>query len=56
MEKLLDTRDIAQLLGKSEWWVRTNRPPLRPPGKKVGGEWRFDPVEVGEWLRSLPSE
>jgi hypothetical protein len=55
MEKLLGTKDIAEILGKSEWWVRQNRPPKGPPGRKVGNEWRFDPSEVAEWLRTLPS-
>lgn len=56
MEKLLGTREIAEILGKSEWWVRSNPPPVGPPRRKVGCEWRFSPDEVARWINTLPSE
>ncbi len=55
MKKLLDTKDVALFLGKSEWWVRCNREPLGIPARKVGNHWRYDPDEVLRWFQSLPA-
>ena len=52
MKRLLDTKELARLLNKSEWWVRTNREPLEIPSKKLGAEYRFDLDEILEWLAS----
>ena len=52
MEKLLDTREVAQLLGKSEWLVRVNREELEIPAFRIGSKLRFKEEEVANWLES----
>lgn len=50
MKRLLDTKQVAELLGKSEWWVRVNRENLAIPAFRVGSKLRFDEEEVIKWL------
>ena len=50
MDRLLDTKEVAKLLGKSEWWVRTNREALRIPAYRIGSKLRFKEEEVVAWL------
>ena len=50
MTNLLDTKQVAALLGKSEWWVRVNREELGIPVFRVGTELRFKEEEVMKWL------
>jgi excisionase family DNA binding protein len=50
MNRLLNTKEVAELLGKSEWWVRTNRENLAIPAFRVGGNLRFNEEEVIKWL------
>jgi excisionase family DNA binding protein len=52
MEKLLDTKEVASLLGKSEWWVRVNREALGIPAYRIGAKLRFREEEVIKWLDS----
>lgn len=52
MQRLLDTRAVAQMLGKSEWWVRANREALGIPAYRIGAKLRFKEEEVTEWLES----
>jgi len=52
VEKLLDTRAVAHLLGKSEWWVRVNREALGIPAFRIGTKLRFKEEEVIKWLES----
>jgi excisionase family DNA binding protein len=50
MDRLLDTREVAKLLGKSEWWVRVNREALGIPAFRIGSRLRFKEEEVVKWL------
>lgn len=53
MENFLDTRQVAQLLGKSEWWVRVNREQLGIPAYRVGGTLRYKEEEVSSWMEKM---
>lgn len=50
MDRLLDTKEVAKLLGKSEWWVRTNCEALNIPAYRIGSKLRFKEEEVVDWL------
>lgn len=50
MKKLLKTREVAQILGKSPWWVRENIGNLGIPAIKIGRHWRFDEKDLESWL------
>jgi hypothetical protein len=52
MQNLLDTKAVAQMLGKSEWWVRVNREVLGIPAFRIGSKLRFKEEEVANWLES----
>lgn len=53
MQRLLDTKAVAQMLGKSEWWVRANREALGIPAYRIGTKLRFKEAEVFEWLENM---
>lgn len=42
---------MADYLGKSPKWVRSNIERLNLPGFKIGQHWRFDPEEVRMWIK-----
>jgi excisionase family DNA binding protein len=50
VQNLLNTKALAQMLGKSEWWVRTNREVLNIPAYRIGNKLRFKEEEVADWL------
>ena len=50
MDRLLDTKEVAMLLGKSTWWVRVNRETLGIPAFRIGSKLRFRETEVLRWL------
>ena len=50
-EPLLDIAAVADRLGVTHRFVRRLVTERRIPHYKVGHFIRFDPVEVGEWLR-----
>lgn len=52
MQNMLDTKAVAQMLGKSEWWVRANREALELPAFRIGSKLRFKEEEVIKWLES----
>jgi len=52
MQNLLDTKAVAKMLGKSEWWVRVNREVLGIPAFRIGSKLRFKEEEVANWLES----
>ena len=52
MQRLLDTKAVAQMLGKSEWWVRTNREAMGIPAYRIGTKLRFKEEEDSRWLES----
>ena len=49
--KLWNINDMADYLGKSPQWVRSNIERLNLPGFKLGQQWRFDPEEVKLWIK-----
>ncbi|MHB8870535.1 MAG: helix-turn-helix domain-containing protein [Thermoleophilia bacterium] len=50
MEKLLDIRHVARLLGLSERTTYQMARDGRLPASRVGGRWRFRPEEIERWL------
>jgi excisionase family DNA binding protein len=52
MDRLMDTKEVAMLLGKSEWWVRVNREVLGIPAFRIGSKLRFKEEEVANWLEN----
>lgn len=50
MQNLLDTKAVAQMLGKSAWWVRVNREALGMPAFRIGSRLRFSEEEVVKLL------
>ena len=50
MKKLLTTQEVAELLGKSPWWIRENIETLGIPAIKVGRQWRYREDDIEGWL------
>ncbi len=50
MKRLLTTQEVAELLGKSPWWIRENIETLRIPAIKVGRQWRYREDDIEGWL------
>ena len=48
--------DLAQLLGRDRRDVEKMVSRGRIPGRKVGGEWRFNAVEIRHWLEGALRE
>lgn len=48
--RYLTTEEVAQLLGKSPAWVRTARSVLGIPAHKLGKHWRFNEIELRNWM------
>ncbi len=56
--RLLNVRDVAQLLGMSTRWVHERTRRREIPCYRFGSVLRFHPTEVQEWLvqwREMPS-
>ena len=53
--KLWNINDMADYLGKSPQWIRSNRERLNLPGFKLGQHWRFDPNEIQHWIKTHKS-
>jgi excisionase family DNA binding protein len=51
-ERLLNTRELADLLGFSPGWVQDRYEADDLPGFKLGGRLRFRASEVEAWLES----
>lgn len=50
----LSVRDVAEILGKSEWGVYLDLKAGLIPGYKLpSGVWRFDKDEINSWLTSF---
>jgi excisionase family DNA binding protein len=49
-ERLLTTRELADLLGFSAGWVQDQFEAGRLPGFRIGGRLRFRESEVETWL------
>jgi predicted DNA-binding transcriptional regulator AlpA len=62
MEKLLTPKEVAQLFGLSESWVREHSRPEGPrpriPAAQMGsgGRWRYSEAAIERWLRELGIE
>jgi|GEM_PF-3361943 len=50
MIKYAKTKDIAQMIGCSEWQVRKFTREGKISGFKFGTEWRYDPEKVQRQL------
>jgi predicted DNA-binding transcriptional regulator AlpA len=50
--RLLDTKALANKLGKSRYWVQTNHKRLGVPSYKIGNAYFFVEVEVEAWLET----
>ena len=50
VEKLWDSKQLAEYLGLSISHIRRLLCRGQIPGFKIGGVWRFDPDEIREWL------
>ncbi|HEY3295404.1 MAG TPA: helix-turn-helix domain-containing protein [bacterium] len=50
MRPLIDTKQVAELLGCSETKVRIMSSEGRIPRLKIGGSVRYDPDKLEEWL------
>jgi predicted DNA-binding transcriptional regulator AlpA len=54
MKDFLKTKDVAALLGKSEWYVKQlRRAKSGPPYYKIGKSVRYERGEVMQWLEDL---
>jgi excisionase family DNA binding protein len=51
-ERLLNTRELGELLGFSAGWVQDRYEADDLPGFKLGGRLRFRSSEVEAWLES----
>ena len=52
MEKLLEVREVSDVLGLSEKVVRDKARAGELPALRVGREWRFDPVRLRTWIQA----
>ena len=55
MEKLLSVKQVAEILGVSEGWVRDHATRKRPrlPVIKLGKYLRFSEPEIDNWVRKM---
>jgi len=57
MEKeFLTTKEVAELLRVSIPTIKVMLKEKTIPGYKVGGQWRFNRIEVLEWIKSGATE
>jgi len=50
VKRLMNTKEAAEYLGKSPWWIRENIGFLGIPAIKVGRHWRFRQEDLDDWL------
>ena len=50
MEKLLTTKEVAELLGVPYRTILDWRPDQRPPAARIGKHLRFKPSDVESWV------
>lgn len=50
MEKLLTTKEVAELLGVPYRTILDWRPTERPPAARIGKHLRFRPSDVESWI------
>jgi len=50
LEKLLDAKTVAELLGEKERWVYQQAKAKKIPSVKLGKYWKFSPSQLQKWL------
>jgi excisionase family DNA binding protein len=50
LEKLLDAKVVAELLGQLERWVYREAKAKRLPAVRLGKYWKFSPSALQKWL------
>ncbi len=50
LEKLLDAKVVAELLGETEKWVYRQAKAHLLPSIKIGKYWKFSPSALQKWL------
>lgn len=50
LEKLLDARTVAELLGENERWVYQQAKKKKIPSMRLGKYWKFSPSALQKWL------
>jgi excisionase family DNA binding protein len=50
LEKLLDAKEVAELLGEKEQWVYRQAKTKKIPSIKLGKYWKFSPLQLQKWL------
>lgn len=57
IQTLLTYADLSQILKRSEHALRRDVMHRRIPFKRIGGQVRFDPQEIKEWIekQSVPA-
>ena len=50
LEKLLDAKEVAELLGEKERWVYQQAKAKKIPSIKLGKYWKFSPSQLQKWL------
>jgi excisionase family DNA binding protein len=50
LEKLLDAKAVAELLGEKEQWVYRQAKAKKIPSVKLGKYWKFSPSLLQKWL------
>jgi excisionase family DNA binding protein len=50
LEKLLDVKTVAELLGEKERWVYQQAKAKKIPSIKLGKYWKFSPSQLQKWL------
>jgi excisionase family DNA binding protein len=50
LEKLLDAKTVAELLGEKERWVYQQAKAKKIPSIKLGKYWKFSPSQLQKWL------
>jgi excisionase family DNA binding protein len=52
LEKLLTTKEVAELLGVPYRTILDWRPDQRPPAARIGKHLRFRPSDVDSWIEN----
>ena len=50
LEKLLDAKEVANILGETEEWIYRQAKTKKMPSIKLGKYWKFSPVQLQKWL------
>ena len=55
LEKLLDAKTVAELLGENERWVYQQAKKKQIPSIRLGKYWKFSPSQLQKWLEQKNS-